>query len=109
MSTCELRYRGQLLGFHDGEDVARAHVEAHHAGIEDKDSLIIEPRRPVELYCRGTLVDTFHTVEGAHAVQAKSESERAPESVWLIVDTRTEDVAQALSETYAPPAEEHPA
>ena len=68
----ELRYRGDLLGFHASREAAEAYAKKHHgwgrargappasdAHVVDPESLTIEPRRPVSLFCRGNLVDTF--------------------------------------------------
>lgn len=75
----EVRYKGELLGFHPSREAAESHVQEHHTGtthmgekrlphhVENADDITIEPRRPIELHCRGNLVDTFHTREGAEA------------------------------------------
>lgn len=113
----ELRYRGQLLGFHASREAAEAHAKEHHGWgraegaprpdhhIEDIHELTIEEARPVHLYCRGNLVDTYLTAQGAHAAKAKLAAEGDADA-WGIVDTRTEDVAQALAELYPAPEAE---
>jgi hypothetical protein len=61
----ELRYRGDLLGFHDSEALAREHAAKHHADVEDQASLTVEARRPFALVCNGNLVDTFLSASDA--------------------------------------------
>jgi len=70
MAQVELRYRGDLLGFHPSKEAAEQHARLHHGlgvrdkedhHVEDEDELSIEPRRPVTLFCRGSIVDTFDT------------------------------------------------
>lgn len=86
----EARYRGELLGHWPSEEAARAHAREHFTGgkpdvhVQDPDNFTIEPRRPVELRCRGNLVDTFHTREGAEAQRAKLATKEAPAKVWTI-------------------------
>lgn len=99
MSTHELRYRGELLGFHPSEDEAYAHAREHHGldvdtkkdtHVADPEALSIEPRRPVSLHVRGNLVDTFHTLEGGREAvkrmqeSAKARAERDPRLVALL-------------------------
>ena len=95
----ELRYRGELLGFHESAEAAAAHARAEHGfgrpqgqkrtntQVEDPEALTIEPRRVLSLYVNGRLVDTFHTQEaGQAAVDTLIEkaSERAKRRSRLI-------------------------
>lgn len=84
----ELRYRGHLLGFHPSLEAARAHAAKHHADIVDKEQVTVEPARPVRLFCRGVLADTFLTKEDAHAALKKKTTALAPANAWLVVDLR---------------------
>jgi hypothetical protein len=83
----ELRQRGWLLGFHADEAAARTHLAAHYADHEDQASFTIEPRRPVSLYCRGTLVDTCHSLDDAADAMMRRATKRAPIDVWSAVPT----------------------
>ena len=70
----ELRFRGELLGFHADETSARAHLDKHYkdhaeAGLEG--DFTIAPRRAHSLFCRGSLVDTFDEYDAANAHAAK--------------------------------------
>lgn len=67
MSTHEVRYHGRLIGhFTQTEASDYALRRAAEPGIE-KDKLTIEPRRPVKLRLRGSLIDTFHDDGAAEA------------------------------------------
>jgi|GEM_PF-3066315 len=87
----ELRYRGDLLSFHGSRVAAEHHAEEHHgygrapgaprgaSDVEDPESLTIEPRRPVSLFCRGNLVGTFASELDAQAfMRAQIERLTAP-------------------------------
>jgi hypothetical protein len=105
----EIRYRGQLLGFHPSRAAAEEHARKHHGWgrapetsradheIEDIDNLTIEPRRPVSLLCRGALCDTFHTREDAAAHRDKAHasmlSSRLPPGLrYELAQEKIEDV-----------------
>lgn len=120
----ELRYRGGLLGIHPTLAAANDHKAKHHADIEDQSELTTEPARPVRLFCRGNLVETFLTTEGAQAYVARHvlKNRRAPAAAWLAVDTTKlagKSLDQVLGEHAraldappappAPPAAEHDA
>jgi hypothetical protein len=82
MAEHEVRFRGELLGHFPSKEHAESHAQKHFA--EQSADLSIEPRRAVELRCRGNLVDTFHTREGAEAAREKLATERAPAKVWTV-------------------------
>ena len=119
----ELRYRGGLLGVHPSLDAAKAHKAKHHADVEDQHELTTEPARPVRLFCRGNLVETFHDPEDAHSFVAKKATPMAPLVAWLAVDITTpggKTIAEQLAEharqldvppapATAPPVLEHDA
>jgi hypothetical protein len=91
MFELELRYRGELLGHHASEEAARSYLKAHYANVKTQGDFTIASRRPVELYCRGNLVDTFHTHAAAQAriTGLKPAHKLAmPPEVWEIVDRK---------------------
>jgi hypothetical protein len=72
----ELRYRGELLGFHPSREAAESHAREHHGygrkpneprqaqhHVQDPESITIEPRRPITLFVSGNLVDSFMSRE----------------------------------------------
>jgi hypothetical protein len=70
-SEAEVRYHGRLVATFDSTELAQAYVErrlAHEleGPAFDRAALTVAPRRPVSLFCRGTLVDTFHDEQDAH-------------------------------------------
>jgi len=88
----EIRYRGGLLSEHDSEAAASAHVDKHHADIQDKDALQIAPARPVRLYCRGALAETFLSAADAEAYIDAHATENAPQEVWWYGSELPQDV-----------------
>jgi hypothetical protein len=80
----EIRYRGGLLSEHASQDDAQSHANEHHADIQDPEALQIAPARPVRLYCRGVLAETFLSREDAEAYALEHATEHAPESAWWV-------------------------
>lgn len=79
----ELRFRGELLGFHPDEGSAHDHLSKHYkehflSGMED--DFTVTPRRAHSLYCRGSLVDTFDSSADAekHAAALVKKSVERP-------------------------------
>jgi len=103
----EIRHQGRLLGHWDSEAEARAHAKEHYAHYEG--GVSVAPRRPVELLCRGNLVDTFDDRTSAElerdrrieaqreraASRARSRAELGAieDHGFTIVDTREEPPA----------------
>ena len=84
----ELRYRGELLGFHASREAAESHAREHHGygrkpdeprqaehHAQDPEALSIEPRRPLSLFVRGNLVDTFTSRDEGNEALARIVSE----------------------------------
>ena len=79
----ELRYRGDLLGFHPSKEAAESHATKQYgygrakdaprsaSMVDDPENVTIEPRRPVSLFCRGNLVETFVAEDAADAFVAR--------------------------------------
>jgi len=105
MGQHELRYRGELLGFHPSREAAEAHAREHHGygrqsgeprlaqhHAQDPEALSIEPRRPLSLFVRGNLVDTFTSRDAGNRAIARLVSEsgkRIPVDVCELVDGDT--------------------
>jgi hypothetical protein len=80
----EVRYRGGLLSEHATDDDARGHVDTHLKDVQDKHELAIAPARPVRVYCRGVLAETFLSPADAETYVQEHTSELAPAEAWWI-------------------------
>lgn len=91
----EIRYRGELLGFHPSKEEAEKHLAEHHTGTSGTDNrlqhhsqtpedFVIQPRQAFELRCRGNLVDTFSSEDEAWKQIESRASVRAPIEVWEV-------------------------
>lgn len=106
MSTHEVRYHGRLLG-HFTEEEAKAYMQKRLSHpVEGKafepKKLTIEARRPVELYARGNLVDTFKSEAEAATARAElleqmaEDADRFPQTIAESIKAENESAVEIV-------------